>query len=270
MERKSSIVLQHNKNVVVGYFLHNSREKPTVNSIFDINDNFTNIGGQQSIQMFWNELNKRIKKYTTRTGKKLPSNTIKHISSIMNIKKTTTKQDIEKVIQHLEKTLDTKVIQYSIHKDEGHIDENGNKKINYHCHLEMVGLDSNGNSIRKKITRKYLINLQTEISKILKMERGKSVKETKKKRLDTYQYKQHKKLEQEKIKELEKENQELKKENQELKKENQDLKKEIKSYIRLTKDIRNYIKTINKGLNIFIKEDYDELSKIQKELIKKI
>lgn len=82
--RKSSIVLQHHKDVVVGYFFHNSREKPTVNSIFDTSNNYTNISGKKGIGKFFKELNKRIKKYTERTGKKLPRNTIKHISGIMN------------------------------------------------------------------------------------------------------------------------------------------------------------------------------------------
>jgi len=32
------------------------------------------------------------------------------------------------------------------------------------------------------------------------------------------------------------------------------------------KDIRNYIKTINKGLELFVKEDYNKITEIQKEL----
>ena len=34
----------------------------------------------------------------------------------------------------------------------------------------------------------------------------------------------------------------------------------------MLKDIRNYIKTINKGLELFVKEDYNKITEIQKEL----
>jgi len=201
--RKSSITLKHFKEVQVHHFIHNSREKPTSNSIFSVENNYTNRDYKNSMKTFWKYFNERVKKYTAQTGKKLPKNTIKHISGIFNITDTTTKEQVENVIKYLEESLDTKVIQYSIHKDEGYIDEEtGEKKINYHVHFEMIGLDSNGRSVRKKIDRKYLINLQTKVSEILGMERGESVKKTHRKRLDTYEYKRHKKLEEETIKHL--------------------------------------------------------------------
>jgi len=267
--RKSSITLKHFKEVQVHHFIHNSREKPTSNSIFSTENNYTNKDYKSSIKSFWKYFNERVKKYTAQTGKKLPKNTIKHISGIFNITDTTTKEQVEKVIKYLEESLDTKVIQYSIHKDEGYIDpDTGEKKINYHVHIEMLGLDSNGRSVRKKIDRKYLINLQTEVSKILNMERGESVKKTRRKRLDTHEYKRHKKLEEETIKQLKTEIKELKQENEKLKEELEITKEEIKKNNRLLKDIRNYIKTINKGLELFVKEDYQEITKIQKELRK--
>ncbi len=264
--RKSSIHLEHHKEVMVGYFFHNSREKPTVNSIFSTENNFTNMSGRESIKMFWNELGKRIKKYTERTGKKLPKNTIKHISGIFNINENTTKEEVEKVIKYLEDTLDTKVIQYSIHRDEGYVDENGNKKVNYHVHLEMLGLDSEGKSIRKKIDRKYLRKLQTEVSKILKMERGEDVRKTKRKRLDTYEYKEHIKRQKLELQELKNEIKQLKKENESLKKENQELKEELKERKEKLKKIREILILINKKIQLYSKEDYKEISNIKKQL----
>jgi len=265
--RKSSITLKHFKEVQVHHFLHNSREKPTSNSIFDTKNNYTNRSYKESIKTFWKELNKRIKKYTERTGKKLPKNTIKHISGIFNIDENTTMDQIKKVIEYLEKSLDTKVIQYSIHKDEGHIDpDTGEKKINYHVHVEMLGLDSEGRSVRKKIDRKYLINLQTEVSKILGMERGESVKKTRRKRLDTYEYKKHKKLEDETIKQLKQQIKELKKENEKLKLENTELKEEVKEKKNKLKKIREILILINKKIQLYTKEDYKELSNIKKQL----
>ncbi len=266
--RKSSIVLEHHKDVSVGYFFHNSREKKTQNSIFSLDNNFTNRNGRDTIKVFWNELNKRIKKYTERTGRKLHKNTIKHISGIFNINENTTKKQIEKVIKYLEDSLDTKVIQYSIHKDEGHTDEQGNKKVNYHVHLEMLGIDSEGRSVRKKIDRKYLINLQTKVSELLEMERGVSKKITKRKRLNTYEYKEHLKLQEQEMKLLKEENEKLKTENKELKEELKLTKEQSKKSVKTLKDIRNYIKTINQGLELFTREDYSQISKIQKELRK--
>ncbi len=251
---------------MVGYFFHNSREKPTVNSIFSTENNFTNISGRKSVKIFWDELGKRIKKYTERTGKKLPKNTIKHISGIFNINENTTKEEVEKVIKYLEDTLDTKVIQYSIHKDEGYIDENGNKKINYHVHLEMLGLDSEGRSVRKKIDRKYLRKLQTEVSRILKMERGEDVRKTRRKRLDTYQYKEHIKRQKSELQELKNEIKRLKKENENLKNEITNLKNEVKERKQKLKKIREILILINKKIQLYTKNDYKQISNIKKQL----
>ena len=255
--RKSSIVLKSFKDVQVHYFYHNSREKPTSNSIFDINNNYTNKTSKESIKSFYREFSIRSKKYTERTGKKLPSNTIKHISGIFNITETTTDKQIKEVIKYLEDTLGTKIIQYSKHLDEGFKNKNGEEKINYHVHLEMIGLDENGWSIRKKLTRQYLRNLQTEVSKILGMERGQDVRKTKRKRLDTYQYKIHKKLLDEELKIKNEMINKLQKENKELKQKIKGLepnKEQLKKYIRNNKytTIRELNNNINNLINFFI------------------
>ena len=267
--RKSSITLKHFNEVQIGYFYHNSREKPTSNSIFSTEKNYTNVNSKTAIKSFWIEFNKRSKKYTDRTGKKLPKNTIKHISSIFNINEHTTKEQILNVIKYLEDTLGTKVIQYSIHNDEGFKNENGEEKINYHVHLEMLGLDQEGRSVRKKITRQYLRNLQTEVAKILNMERGEDIRKTKRKRLDTYQYKIHKKRMDEELKEKNEIINKLKKENEELKQKIKELepsKTELKKYIKMTKELRRIIKEINLGLDLFVKGDYDRITEIQKDI----
>ena len=139
--------------------------------------------------------------------------------------------------------------------------------------MEMLGLDSEGRSVRKKIDRKYLRNLQTKVSQILGMERGESVKKTRRKRLDTYEYKRHKKLEDETIKQLKNEikqlknnNTKLKNENEKLKLENAELKEEVKEKKNKLKKIREILILINKKVNIYKKEDYKELSDIKKQL----
>ena len=267
--RKSSITLKHFNDVQVHHFLHNSREKPTSNSIFSTEKNYTNVDSRTSIKNFWKIFNERSKKYTENTNKKLPKNTIKHISAIFNIDEHTTKEQVENVIKYLEESLDTKVIQYSIHYDEGHIDENGNKKINYHVHIEMVGLDSNGRSVRKKITRQFLRNLQTEVAKILNMERGQDVRKTKRRRLDTYEYKRHKQLIDQELKQKNEIINQLKKENEELKeklKELEPTKEQLKERKEKLKTIRQVLILINKKVNLYTKEDYKKISNIKKEI----
>ena len=79
-----------------------------------------------------------------------------------------------------------------MHRDEGHISENGEKIKNYHAHIEFMGLDSKGNSVRRKLDKKALIELQSDVANILEMQRGKNyteLKEKRPKRLDTYEFK---------------------------------------------------------------------------------
>ncbi len=279
---KSSIVLEYHSDIAVGYFYHNSREKPTINSIFDKSKNYTNINAQDAIKKFYNILGQRIVKYEKTTGKKMQKKTIKHISAIVNLNAEHTKKDIKKLIKYLEEKFDTKVIQYSIHRDEGHVTEDGEKKVNYHAHLEMVGIDSNGKSIRRKFTRKTLIELQTAVAKLLNMERGESVKKTKRKRLNTYEYKEAMKLKEQEVAELKKtikNNEKIIKKSlkkiEKLQAENAKLKQQLKlnkeqksKAIKLLKDLRNDIKNINKIVQLYTAADYKKITEVQKALRK--
>ena len=279
---KSSIVLEYHSDIAVGYFYHNSREKPTVNSIFKDAKNYTNVNAQTAVKKFYNILGQRIVNYEKNTGKKMQKKTIKHISAIVNLNKEHTASDIKKLIKYLEEEFDTKVVQYSIHRDEGHINENGEKIHNYHAHLEMVGIDSQGKSIRRRMTRQTLINLQTQVANILNMERGQSVRKTKRKRLNTYEYKEAMKLKNEELAELKKalkNNKKTLKNNEKiikkLKAENEQLKQKLKlnkeqksKAIKLLKELRNDIKNINKIVQLFIAEDYKKISEVQKQLRK--
>lgn len=236
-----------------GFFAHNSRESKTVNSIFSDEENFCSCTAKEAFEIFRNELLVRGEAYKMRTGQNLQKNTITHLSAIVNFNKEHTPEDIAKVCKHLEDTFDTKVIQYAMHRDEGHVIDDETKELhdsinvdssvkNYHAHIEFMGIDSQGYSIRRKIDKPTLKRLQTEVAEILGMERGRKSgyskeqfkeiksrlknpaeygsKETykqaftavakelgfynpvkKKKRLDTYDYKEHA----EKIAELQRE-----------------------------------------------------------------
>ena len=187
----------------------------------------------------------------------------------------------------------------SMHRDEGHIIEEESQAIhdkikvntaikNYHGHIEFLGLDSQGNSIRRKLDKPMLREIQTEVAKILGMERGRQtsynkeeylkitnelklqneyadkkeynkafnekakelglLKERKAKRLDTYEYKKLAETVATKVKEKEKE-------------------------ILATKD---QLKEANNQLRAYMKEngavrtDYAELEKEKKLLEEKL
>ena len=176
-----------------GYFAHNSRESKTVNSIFDDEKNFCSCTNAQAFDTYKNEITKRREAYKENFGRtKLHSKTITHLSAIVNFNKEHSPKDIKKICDYLENKFDTKVIQYAMHRDEGHISENGEKIKNYHAHIEFMGLDSKGNSVRRKLDKKALIELQSDVANILKMQRGKNyteLKEKRPKRLDTYEFK---------------------------------------------------------------------------------
>lgn len=178
-----------------GYFAHNSRESKTVNAIFDDEQNFCSCTNAQAFETYKKELAIRTTAYEKRTGQKLQSKTATHLSAIVNFNKEHTTADIKKLCDFLEKELDTKVLQFAMHRDEGHIDEDGTAVKNYHAHIEFLGLDSQGNSIKRTLKKKELINLQTKTAEILGMQRGRNYvaeKAKRPKRLDTYEFKKAK------------------------------------------------------------------------------
>jgi len=191
---KSSIHIEAGK---AGYVYHNSREKPTKNSIFSDEENEVSNSAKDAFKIYRDELKKRTQAYTKRTSRSLNKKTITHLSAIVNLNAYHTLDDLQPLVDHLEKELGTKVFQVAIHRDEGHI-EDGNPIKNYHAHIEFLGLDEHGNSVRRKLTKKFLIELQTKTAELLKMERGTNYAKEKKrrpKRLDTYEYKEFKKRE---------------------------------------------------------------------------
>jgi len=183
-----------------GYLAHNDRSEKTVNSIFPNNKNEIWNEKAKAFSIYRKELSKRTKAYTKRTKQKLQSKSITHLSAIVNLNSNHTMSDLKKIKLLLEKKLDTKVFQIAIHRDEGHIDDDKKEVVNYHAHIEFMGLDSDGASVRKKLTRMFLSNLQSDVAISLNMERGKNytkAKEPRPRRLDTYDFKEHKRREQE-------------------------------------------------------------------------
>ena len=192
MQMASSIHIQAGH---AGSVTHNSRETPTKNSIFFDEKNECSLSSKEAFQIYREELQSRTQKHIQLTGRSMQKKMITHLSAVVNLQQHHTLEDLQPLVAYLELTLKTKVFQVAIHRDEGHINTAMVNVKNYHAHIEFMGLDNDGSSVRKKLTKKYLSDLQTKTAQILKMERGKNYaqsKEQRPKRLDTYEYKNYK------------------------------------------------------------------------------
>lgn len=229
------------------------------------------------MKIYNEEIEKRSRAYTQRTGQKLQKSTLTHLSAVVNLNETHTEEDLKKVCEYLERTLDTKIIQSAIHRDEGHMvdteyESDDSKKNplthieefkmikNYHAHIEFIGLDSLGASVKKKIKKGYLRTLQTEVAKILKMQRGDPNKKSI--RLPTYAFKEHKRRETETIKKIELENRKSKQKKLEELKEVKIAKDELKEEVARARAILQENKAI--------RADYARLEQVNKDLLNRI
>ena len=238
-----------------GYLSHNDRSLPTNNSIFKDEKNEVSLNNKEAFKIYREELATRSKAYSDRTHQKVQKNVVTHLSAIVNLNQYHTLEDLKPLIKHLETSLDTKVFQVAIHRDEGHIKNDKNIK-NYHCHIEFMGLDSQGSSVRRKLTRGYLKDLQTQTADILGMQRGQQ--NSKAKRLDTYEFKNHKQREEQTLKPI------LAKQ-KDLKQKIKLLKAELKEHKATRKDYAK-LEQLNKNLKEQISSKDLTLSELQEQL----
>ena len=198
----------HIQRAVSGSVGHNSREHFSHSVVFTDEKNECTTDIEQAYKTYRSELQIRSEAYTERTGQKLQSKAVTQLSAVINLEAHHTLKDLEPIKAELERVFDTKVYQMAIHRDEGKLvhkedgtelysgkdffldDKNKglyfDKKFtqpvpmndyevvkNYHAHIEMMGLDSQGNAIRQKMNKVVLQGLQTTVAKTLQMERGK-------------------------------------------------------------------------------------------------
>lgn len=96
-------------------------------------------------------------------------------SLVVNLKENNTLEDCEQVAKMFAKDYGFQCYQIVIHRDEGHIDELGNKRINHHAHLEFITLDKETGKNRFRAgfaTPKNFSAIQNKVAQILEMERG--------------------------------------------------------------------------------------------------
>lgn len=133
--------------------------------------------------------------YTSRTGQRFQAKTYEW-SAVCNIKPDTTMDDLKQIAQHFNDKYGFQCYQIAIHRDEGHIDEDGKKQINHHAHLEFVTLDKNtGINRQRELTPQKLRELQSEVSQILQMQRGIDKRISKAERIEPRKYAKQKETE---------------------------------------------------------------------------
>lgn len=199
-------------------------------------------------------------------------------SAVVNIKQDTTMQDLEKLAEHFETKYGFQCYQIAIHRDEGHINDYGEKVINHHAHLEFITLDKEtGKNMyrRELINPKILRQIQTEVAEILEMERGQDKRISKRERIEPRRYAQMKEAERKEQAKLKAEHkQELESKEAELKFKDTKLEQEKLSKKQLAELIEAERKAMlqeNKELKeanqqaIYIADDYKRLRAIKEQ-----
>mgnify|MGYP000502915891 CR=1 FL=1 len=280
-------------------FLHNTRTLKTNNSIFSTEYNFTksliDLKNLDEVNEYFSNEEEELKKFVKEKTKQKSKNKFHIIESIISISddeeiNTLTLEEQKKLlikktedyISHL-KNQGIKIYQYSLHFDEGHLNENEEMKINRHIHIIHSNILESGKSFTKSLYEKNkgISKIQDLISKTFQMKRGEV--ESKNKHQGYKNYKRNKQQEKEnnikdelKLNTLEKENQELKKENIDFKNllNQKDLKistleKTLKNmYSKLHKEeIKNKYKTTKEQItqSTLTNETKKEIHKINKK-----
>ena len=162
-----------------------------------------NLNAEQARALKNQIIKEAIQKYTENTRQKFQAKSFEW-SAVVNIKPDTTMQDLENLAKHFNDKYGFQCYQIAIHRDEGHKDENGEKQINQHAHMEFITLDretGKQNFKMRDFSKQKMREIQTEVAEILQMERGKDKRLTGAKRIEPRKYAQLKEQEKAAIKE---------------------------------------------------------------------
>ena len=204
-EKSIPINTQHNERIIPPSYL--------------IGKNFeVNRSSAEALALKQSMINRAIENYNKHKKPKAPPFKAKSYewSAVVNLKPSSTMQDLENLAQHLQDKYGFQCYQIAIHKDEGHKDEDGNEVLNLHAHLEFITLDKDtgiNKFNRRDIKYQTLRDIQTETAQILGMRRGIDKRLSGAKRIKTRVWakmkeseKGERKATQAKIKELQSEN----------------------------------------------------------------
>ena len=242
---------------VVSALLHNSRAYNLSYAIDSPANNETkSYISIREMKELVNNIKADYQKHSYR-NRRLPSNSTPIREGILNIEEHHTFEDIEKCAMETAKMLGAKVLMISVHRDEGHIDEEtGEKVYNLHAHI----LYNFYNFDTHKIVHHpdgLMAKVQTKVAEMLNMERGVSKSITKKKHIPHGQYRAVAKDKAKAVKEVK---MEMDLTVKQLKAEIEQYRKEL---IQKNKELEE-----KKEEKVYTKEDYQALQKLKKQLKK--
>lgn len=186
MKQSTDFQVFHNANIRPSYAIGGELE--------------CNRKGYEAKELKETIINKAKQAYVQRTKRAFQAKSYEW-SAVVNIKPDTTMQDLENLAKHFNDKYGFQCYQIAIHRDEGHIDENGQKQINHHAHLEFITLDKEtGKNRQREIKPQTLRQIQTETAQILQMQRGVDKRISKTKRIEPRKYAQLKEQEKENLK----------------------------------------------------------------------
>lgn len=209
--------------------------------------------------------------YTSRTGQRFQAKTYEW-SAVCNIKPDTTMDDLKRLAQHFSDEYGFQCYQIAIHRDEGHIDEDGKEQINHHAHLEFITLDKNtGTNRQRELTPKKLRELQSEVSQILQMQRGEDKRKSGRQRTEPRQYAKQKEAEKKAAKKTKQDlltqkaiKERLEQERKALIAENERLKAEGKEALYIAEDYKK-LRELNKQNETTIERLNQQIEDIKKD-----
>lgn len=181
-ESKSSINF---KAVDKNSELHNYRKVPLDYLKKEVLGNFENWS-----KMTISEMEKESKQYCkAQSGRKLQKNAQIIREGVVNLKSTTTMDDLRKMASMLKNEFGFDIFQIHIHRDEGHYDKDTNELIvNHHAHVVARWQDMETGKVLR-LLKLDLSKLQTRVAEILDMERGELKVNSNVQRLEAIEYK---------------------------------------------------------------------------------
>ena len=110
----------------------------------------------------------------------------------INAREYHTLDDLRKAGKIIEKKTGYRMVYGAIHRDEGHLNDEGQFVKNTHFQILFISLDENGNSMHRitRGKRQLMRDIQTDVAKILGMERGIDKRISGREHLTPRQYKQ--------------------------------------------------------------------------------
>ena len=114
----------------------------------------------------------------------------------INAREYHTLDDLRKAAKIIEQKTGYRMVYGSIHRDEGHLNDEGVFIKNTHFQVLLISLDENGNSMHRitRGKRQLMRDIQTEVARVLNMERGIDKRISGREHLTPRQYKQAVKL----------------------------------------------------------------------------